>query len=222
MTLPARNVVTFGVFELRGERQTFTKGVGNSPEWEPQVFSLDEGLMLVKTEHEGRGLLKVELSRVEPGFFDEDDVLFEYEGPYASEMAWVVIDGDWRAPRPGERYQLKVTSNSNWTIEILQPDLGQSRTPIPYHVVSQQGGVYLVGPIQAPARPLLAKAKHNARGGFYAQILPVDGSHEEVNFIATTGQTILEDYPTQMLPGKEYIIEIGAGGGWELEIYEGY
>lgn len=122
---------------------------------------------------------------------------------------------------PGN-YRLEVESNARWECRFIQPGLGQIGIPLPYHVSERQGGMYFVAPISVPARPLLAKAYHNARGKFFVRALPLDGSHEQVNFINQTGQTLLEDQPTQMLPGKEYIVQVAAGGGWGLELYEGY
>ena len=221
MSSAVHNARDFSVFDLHGERMIFYNDNGRGI-WSHERFTLNEGLMLIRTDHDGNGLFKVVLSKVEPGFFDNDDVLFQYEGRYADETAYVVIEGDWRAPRPHVPYELEVECTGNYTIEIFQPELGQSNITLPYRLAAQDAGTYLVGPVQVSARPTLAMAKHNARGMFYVQILPVDGSHEEENFIETSGQAILEDQPTNMRPGKEYIIEIGASGKWELELYEGY
>ena len=92
---------------------------------------------------------------------------------------------------------------------------------MPFHAEGE-GGVHLLGPVRNPVRPLLVKGQHGARGLFYAQALPLDGSHEEHNFVEINGQTYIEDHPTEMMAGKEYLIEVGASGRWDLEFYEGY
>ena len=190
-------------------------------QWVSEEFTLEQGVVMFLVEHDGNGHCKVELTRVSPGFFDNDLVLFEFQGAVWIEMAWVVTHGEWRAPRPDEEYQLAVEANGNWQVLMLQPELGQSSTTMPFHA-GGEGGVHLLGPIRNPGRPLLVKGQHSARGPFYVQALPVDGSHEEHNFIEINGQTYVEDHPTEMMAGKEYLIEVGASGLWDLEFYEGY
>ena len=172
-------------------------------------------------EHGGNGRFKVELTRVSPGFFDNDLMLFEFQGAVWSEMAWVVIHGEWRAPRPDEEYQLVVEASGNWQVLMLQPDLGQVSVTMPFRAEGE-GGIHLIGPVRNLGRPLLVRGQHRARGPFYAQALPLDGSLEEHNFIEIDGQIYVEDHPTEMMAGKEYLIEVGANGRWELEFYEGY
>ena len=225
MTSPAQVARDFAVFELQGKRHYFNQDMNQTIarlESTTREFSVEEGLMLVRADHKGAGEFKVELARVRPGFLGGDESLFQCKGPYSREMAWVIVSGGRRAPRPREKYQLKVTSTGQWAIEILQPDLGQAQASVPYRISGQRGGTHLIGPIRVSSRPLLARARHSARGEFYAHSLPLDGDHEAEEFIEATGQTLLEDLPTKMRPGKEYIIEIGSGGNWELELYEGY
>ena len=209
-------------WDLAGDEARFTgHRTSRGEQWVSEEFTLERGVMMVLVEHDGRGACKVELARVSPGFFDNDLVLFEFQGAIWAEMAWVVTYGDWRAPRPDEEYQLVVEADGNWQVLMLQPELGQASMTIPFQA-DGESGIHLLGPVRNPGRPLLVKGQHSARGPFYVQALPLDGSHEEHNFILTDGQTYVEDHPTEMMAGKEYLIEVGASGRWDLEFYEGY
>ena len=145
-------------------------------QWVSEEFTLGQGVVMFLVEHDGKGPCKVELIRVSPGFFDNDLMLFEFQGAVWLEMAWVVTHGEWRAPRPDEGYQLAVEADGNWQVLMLQPELGQVSTTMPFHAEGE-GGVHLLGPVRNAGRPLLVKGQHSARGPFYAQALPLDGSH---------------------------------------------
>lgn len=219
MTLPEQQS---NPWDLEGDGFRFEgHRTSRSEQWVSAEFTLEQGVVMFRVEHDGDGPCIIKLARVSPGFFDNDLALFEFQGAIWSEMAWVVTPGEWRAPRPDEEYQLVVEADGDWQVLMLQPELGQASTTMPFHTEGESG-VHLLGPVRNPGRPLLVKGQHSARGPFYAQILPLDGSHEEQNFIEIDGQTYVEDHPTEMMAGKEYLIEVGASGRWELEFYEGY
>ncbi len=219
MTSPEQQT---NAWDLEGNRTTFEgHRTLNGEQWVSEEFSLEQGIVMFLVDHGGNGTFKAELARVSPGFFDNDLVLFEFQGADWAQMAWVVTHGEWRAPRPDEEYQLVVEADGNWQVLMLQPELGQASMTMPFHAVGE-GGIHLLGPVQTHGRPLLVKGQHRARGLFYVQALPLDGSHEEHNAIEINGQTYVEDHPTGMMAGKEYLIEVGASGQWDLELYEGY
>lgn len=70
-------------------------------------------------------------------------------------------------------------------------------------------------------KPVIGKAQHKGRAGFSVYATSVDGTHE-VTIFDRKGQFFEEGSRTDLIPGKEYILEIFADGEWNVSFSEGY
>ena len=82
-------------------------------------------------------------------------------------------------------------------------------------------GIFLLGPYRSGRRPLLAQVGHDGGDTFNAEAFSIDGTHYCTIF-QQDGQFYAEDQPTEIKPGKEYILYIYADGPWDLTFTEGY
>ncbi len=126
----------------------------------------------------------------------------------------------WLGELEAGKYRLSVESTGMWTCGIIQPSLGQSALEIPYRRIGAAGSV-ATGPFRVGSRPLLASVRHDGGGQFVVRLVSLDGDHECV-VANENGQLQFEESPTDAMPGKEYMLFVSAGGGWELEFDEGY
>ena len=211
---------TTNVFDLEGEKHTFT-GVGSGgdvPE-ETDEFDLSQGALVVYAVHSGTGEFRVELDRVDGGFFGSFDQLVEDAGEGEWITARKVNDGWFEEPKPG-KYHLNVATTGGWTCSLIQPNLGQSPIEMPYRSSGAEGGM-VAGPFRVGSRPLLASVRHDGGGSFLIRLISLDGT-DQTDVVEENGQIHLEEYPTEAMPGKEYLLFVLAGGTWELEFTEGY
>ncbi len=134
-----------------------------------------------------------------------------------------VREGDDDALPPG-KYRLEVQSQSKWSCRFIQPALGQSSEPLTDDEDCDEGNIpaghYIVGPYKSGARPLLASIRHTGGGEFFFTAYALDGTHQYP--FANEGQFIMEEHPTEIRPGKEYMLLIVAEGEWFLTFTEGY
>ena len=135
-----------------------------------------------------------------------------------------VRDQEKEALKPG-KYRLEAKASNPWTCRFIQPSLGQSSV-----MLTDQDddlgqdltpeGVYVMGPYKAGAKPLLAHAKHTGGGEFLFAAYALDGTHQYG--FANEGQFHQESMPTDVRPGKEYILLIAADGEWNVVFTDGY
>ena len=150
----------------------------------------------------------------------------DYNGKLSTFGLAQVNENDENALPPG-RYHIEVTSRDRWTCRFIQPDLGQSLAPLVDEAESldQEGeveaGLYVLGPYESGSRPMLANIRHRGRGWFYAVAYSADGTHQCTLF-EEEGQFRVEEYQTEIKPGKEYFFYIVADGGWQIAFTEGY
>ena len=147
------------------------------------------------------------------------------EGKFKTWVLGQIKDDDDNCLDPG-KYCIEVKSNDRWTCRFIQPDLGQSDGPLVDEDDNINGdsiddGVYILGPLKSGSRPVRAHIRHNGRGKFYAASYSVDGTHQCIVF-EEEGQFQIEDHPTEIKPGKEYLLHISADGTWNLNFIEGY
>lgn len=133
-------------------------------------------------------------------------------------------DGE-NALSPG-KYRIEVTSKDRWTCSFIQPDLGQPLGPLAVEdgnldQASIGAGLYIHGPLESGYRPTLANIYHRGLGEFYAAAYSADGTHQCTVF-QETGQFRVEEYQTEIKPGKEYFLYIEADGEWFITFTEGY
>ena len=208
------------VFDLEGEKRMFN-GTGSDGDSEEQTeeFDLSQGALAVYAEHSGTGEFTVYLEQVDGGFFGSVVELFSDGG----EVEWVEVrkvnDGWFEELKPG-KYRLNIKATGEWTCNLIQPRLGQSPVEMPYHSIGAEGGM-VAGPFRVGSRPLLASVRHDGGGPFVARLISLDGT-DQTDVVEENGQIHLEQYPTEAMPGKEYLLFVLAGGTWELEFTEGY
>ena len=80
-------------------------------------------------------------------------------------------------------------------------------------------GAYIMGPGRSGRRPLLAKIKHDGREMFNVEAFSVDGTHYSA-VVRQQGQFYVEDFRTNIRPGKEYMLFVYAAGPWTLHFVE--
>ena len=146
----------------------------------------------------------------------------ENSGPlHAFSATRVDEDGDGRIA-PGE-YRLEVESQGDWSCRFIQPDLGQSISPLDQvdMEVDDQSSSSVVGPHMSGARPTLASVRHHGMGHFKANAYSVDGTHQCV-IHEGRGQFSVQDLQTEVRPGKEYLVLVNSDNRWNLTFSEGY
>ena len=132
----------------------------------------------------------------------------------------VDVEGDNRIT-PGE-YRLEVESQSEWRCRFIQPELGQSASPLEeVYLESENQPSTVVGPHISGGRPVLASIQHRGVGFFSAMAYSVDGTHHCV-IHEGRGQFRVQDLQTAIRPGKEYLILVNSEGGWDFSFSEGY
>ena len=127
---------------------------------------------------------------------------------------------------PGE-HTLGVKAVGRWSVHLIQPDLGQVSESIVSDEIEKPfdefigEGHYVLPPMITGNKPVIAKAQHKGRAGFLVYATSVDGTHE-VAIFRREGQFFEEGSSTDLIPGKEYILEIFADGEWNVSCSEGY
>ena len=187
---------------------------------ETEEFNLSQGVLIVNFEHHGLGEFKVSLKRVNEGFlrgFVETE-LFEGKGEEEAIDAWTMKKEWLQDLQPGV-HTLEVAATGEWYCELFQPDLGQASTEFPVQYKGAYGSE-VAGAFRTGPKPILVDARHDGGGEFKVKLLSLDGLHQEE--VDNEGQVHLEDLPIGVMPGKEYLILVGASGNWDLEFKEGY
>ena len=64
-----------------------------------------------------------------------------------------------------------------------------------------------MGPYHSGSRPILANIQHRGGGSFCIEALSVDGTHQCDVYATKAGQFSIEDHKTEIMPGKEYMLE---------------
>lgn len=70
-------------------------------------------------------------------------------------------------------------------------------------------------------RTVLANIHHRGGGWFSAYAYSTDGTHQCTLF-EEEGQFRVEEYQTEIKPGKEYFLYVEADGQWDIVFTEGY
>ena len=212
------------VFDLEGDSHTITGDRAEDGSSEESLdVQLNSGVLVGYFRHSREGEFTLTLLRGDGGF----EVLGNGSGEGDWIGAWQVSSRpgiavpriEWSQFRP-DKYRLKVEASGPWSCRLIQPALNQSRSGIPYRCEGPAGG-QVAGPFQVGSRPLLVSARHDGGGSFLGRLLSLDGTVEH-DVVKAEGQTSLEDYPTEAMPGKEYLLFVSADGTWELEFTEGY
>ena len=149
----------------------------------------------------------------------------DYRGKFDTFRIMRVNEDGENALSPG-KYYIEVTSKDRWTCSFIQPDLGQPLGPLAVEdgnldQASIGAGLYIHGPLESGYRPTLANIYHRGLGEFYAAAYSADGTHQCTVF-QETGQFRVEEYQTEIKPGKEYFLYIEADGEWLITFTEGY
>ena len=128
-------------------------------------------------------------------------------------------------PLARQTHGLEVRATGKWSVHLVQPDLNQSNEE---KLVEEEQlewflepGHYVLPPLKTDNTPTIAKARHKGRGEFIVRAISVDGTHETIIF-DEQGQFFKDDVRTDLIPQKEYILEIFADGEWNLNFSEGY
>lgn len=82
-------------------------------------------------------------------------------------------------------------------------------------------GIFIIGPYKSGRRPLLAQIQHDGGDTFNVEAFSIDGTHY-CEVFRQDGQFYVEDHPTEVRPGKEYVLYVYADGAWMLDFTEGY
>ncbi len=125
---------------------------------------------------------------------------------------------------PPGTYIIQVTSRDRWSCRFIQPNIGQSLPLVgedDTFAQSSDAGLYVVGPGESGSRPVLTNIHHRGRDWFYAYAYSTDGTHQCTLF-EEEGQFRVEEYQTEIKPGKEYFFYIVADGEWQIAFTEGY
>ena len=222
--LTQTHVSPTSVFELEGDSHTIRGDRSeDGPSEESLKVQLNAGVLVGHFNHSRESEFTVTLFR--------DDGGFEVLGNGSGEGDWI---GAWQvSSRPGrgipkigwsqfrpDKYRLKVEASSPWRCRLIQPALNQSPSSIPYRCEGSAGG-QVAGPFKVGARPLRVSARHDGGGSFMVRLLSLDGTVQH-DVVRAEGQINLEEYPTEAMPGKEYLLFVSADGTWELEFMEGY
>ena len=152
----------------------------------------------------------------------------DYEGEIS--QAWAIVrvsaNEDDKDCLPPGKYRLEVKSKSKWGCRFIQPSLGQGTESLPDEDDEDEDelmepALWIIGPFKPVRRPLIASVQHNGGGRFDAEAFSVDGTHYCALY-QQEGQFYVEDYMTDIIPGKEYMLYIDAEGQWEMSFREGY
>ena len=128
--------------------------------------------------------------------------------------------------KPGE-YRIEVSSSAQWNCEFIQPDVGQAVGKLTddhekeTEKELEEAGLHIFTSLSASGRPTLAGIEHKGAGEFVARAFSVDGTHA-CTIHSETGQFYVEEIPTEIRPGKEYILMVGANGPWNINFTEAY
>lgn len=80
---------------------------------------------------------------------------------------------------------------------------------------------HLLGPYTSAARPIVAEIRHYGISDFNAHAYSLDGTHQCL-IHRQQGQFYIQDLPTRILPGKEYLLLINSPAEWNITFSEGY
>ncbi|MXX14269.1 MAG: hypothetical protein F4Z86_12625 [Gemmatimonadetes bacterium] len=147
----------------------------------------------------------------------------DYKGKLDT-FAIIGVKEDQENSLPPGKYLLEVETKSRWDCCFIQPTLGQSFGSLTDDDDENdvEAGLYVRGPLMSGSRPLRTTIRHMGGGDFFAAAYSVDGTHQCLVYHYEEGQFHIEDHPTEIKPGKEYMLYISAGGAWNLNFTEGY
>ncbi len=143
-----------------------------------------------------------------------------------STVSVVQVAEDAEDKLPPGKYRLEVESKSGWECRFIQPALGQADMSLlsdddEGEDEAYDSGLYIVGPFQPTRRPTLASIRHFGGGEFYAAAFSLDGTHQ-CDIHEEQGQLYKDQLQTEIRPGKEYMLLIGADSKWNITFGEGY
>ena len=242
--------MSMNVFDLKGSRYA-SDGPGGD-DYRGERFTLQQGIVVAEVTHHGREgfrLSFVPTEEFQRTRNQEHRIIGTFARlPRVGRAAeWasnrIVPLGEWQAAEttgqlkthaitrvdpegdgritPGE-YRLEVESQGDWSCRFIQPELGQSVSPLDQvDVDSENRSSTVLGPHISGSRPVLASVRHGGIGLFNASAYSVDGTHHCV-IHEGRGQFHVQDVQTAIKPGKEYLVLVNSAGGWNLSFSEGY
>lgn len=152
---------------------------------------------------------------------------WEHDGELDDYIVTRVCDQDKTSYLWPGKHKLEVKAAGRWSVHLIQPELGQASESIVSDEIEEPfeefvgEGHYVLPPMIAGNKPVIGKAQHKGRAGFSVYATSVDGIHE-VTIFDEEGQFFEEGSRTDLIPGKEYILEIFADGEWNVSFSEGY
>ena len=151
----------------------------------------------------------------------------EGKGKKATYRLMLINENEKDCLKPGN-YRLEINSESRWACRFIQPDLNQSFGLLTQQFSKNFGdellpppGAFVLGPYRSGRRPLLAEVRHDGRESFNLEAFSVDGTHYCTVF-QQKAQFYVDDHPTELKPGKEYMLYVYADGPWSIDFREGY
>ena len=196
--------------------------------FDSEKFILEQGVVLAHVKHKGSGEFSISFLSSKIWQKDYNHDKWDHEGELDDYAVIRVCDQDKTSDlRPGE-HNLEVRApGGRWSVHLIQPELGQASESIisdeiekPFEELVGEGH-YVLPPMITGNKPVIAKAQHKGRAGFLVRATSVDGTHE-VTIFDRKGQFFEEGSRADLIPGKEYILEIFADGEWNVDFSEGY
>ena len=150
----------------------------------------------------------------------------EHEGELDERIMFLVNNQEDRVSLSPGTHIAKVKSKSRWSMRLLQPDPGQSTGIITQ--LSQQNddqledyGAYIFPPMEIGPRAVIAKVHKKEFGPFHCAAYSVDGTHHTI-IHQEEGQFLRSGIRTDLIPGKEYILQVHSEGPWNIWFTERY
>lgn len=212
--------------ELKGRDFRVSGATGPSDtgrfSFDSKDFILEQGVVLAHVKYKEQTYLSMCISK---GLKSYDKSFYEDGDDF---VVIRVCDQDKTSDlRPG-KYNLNVSApGGRWSVHLIQPELGQASESIisdeiekPFEELVGEGH-YVLPPMITGNKPVIAKAQHKGRAGFSVRATSVDGTHQ-VTIFDRKGQFFEEGSRAELIPGKEYILEIFADGEWNVSFSEGY
>ena len=150
----------------------------------------------------------------------------EHEGELDDRIMFLVNNQENRDSLSPGNHIVKVTSKARWSMRLLQPNHGQSTGIITRLSEAndhrlEDYGTYIFPPMEVPLRPVIAKVEKKEHGPFLCKAYSIDGTHRTV-IHHEEGQFTRSRIRTDLIPGKEYMLEIYSDGPWNIWFTEGY
>lgn len=150
----------------------------------------------------------------------------EHKGQLDDRIMFLVNNQENKVSLSPGNHIAKVKSKAKWSIRLIQPDHGQS-TGIITDLSEENDdqledyGAYIFPPMEVGLRPVIAKVQKKEFGPFRCSAYSLDGTHHTV-IHHEEGQFTRSEIRTDLIPGKEYMLEIYSEGPWNIWFTEGY